>query len=177
MSNGVLRTSPQRSVHLADPRMATRRMRRPWVTPYSSVEAGATLSLLPPYRARPFSLAAPAHRITSGAAFASPRSYVLCHTALTFVANGGRHLTVPHYPSWLVSKHKRIRKKSLICSICSGPPRYYNLLSCSRAPLIPLQGSAARLFSCVRPGSVASVAGGVCRIVYRRGKGGMGGCS
>ena len=176
-----MRTSPlrrsgkfaPRSGDLADRRVATRQMRRPRDPPYTSAKAGATLTLQPP-ASGPYRW--PRRPILSGVAFALPQSYAVRLARAELVANGGRHLTVPHYPSWLVSKHKRIRKKSLICSICSGPPRYYNLLSCSRAPLIPLQGSAARLFSCVRPGSVASGAG-VCRIVYRRGKGGMGGCS
>jgi hypothetical protein len=49
-------------------------MRRPQDPPYSSVEeAGASLSLLTPYRVRPFSLAAPTHHIASGAALACSR--------------------------------------------------------------------------------------------------------
>jgi hypothetical protein len=53
--DGVLRSSSRRSRkclfrngHLADPRMAIRQMRRRRAPPYTSVEAGATLSLLPP---------------------------------------------------------------------------------------------------------------------------------
>ena len=43
----------------------------------------------------------------------------------------------PPLPSRLLSKHKTPREKSPVCGICSGTPLYYNLLSYSRAPLIP----------------------------------------
>jgi hypothetical protein len=75
---------------------------------------------------------------------------------------GDRQTDIPPFPlTNLVSKHSPSvrtsptwgRRKSLICGMCSGPPRYYNLMNrqagCSLI-LPPLR--AARLFYCLRAG-------------------------
>ena len=73
--------------------------------------------------------------------------------ALTFVDSGGRHPRVPQIPSRLLSfpsrffsKHKTLYEKSLICGICSGSARYYNLIIVKPGAPHPPPRNSARLF-------------------------------
>jgi hypothetical protein len=73
--------------------------------------------------------------------------------------NEGRHPGVPHspsrplsFPSRFFSKHKTLYEKSLICGICSGFARYYNLIIVKPGAPHPPPRNSARLFYSYRAG-------------------------
>jgi hypothetical protein len=98
-------------------------------------------SLAAPYPpARPYFAAPPCALHGQGRAFRSPLmcglrfAPLLPHSYAVRLgcADPGRKWGPPPdgrpFPSKRASKHETLREKSLICGICSGPPRYYNLI-------------------------------------------------
>src|SRR5829696_7107728 len=69
------------------------------------------------------------------------------------------------FPSRLLSKHKRLRENHSFAVYAQARLGTTIWLSYSRAPLIPLQGLAARLFSCPSLRFSGSIASGavLCR--------------